>query len=101
MRFFDQAGQAVPRYLGLGTAVTLGLTGAGVIWLTLRARKKPVATRFRSLASALHSAPQVLRPRFKTSSLAAGSPTVIRRPSQSPSEAYGRTATPELAKAAA
>jgi hypothetical protein len=27
--------------LGLGTAVTLGLTGAGVIWLTLRARKKP------------------------------------------------------------
>jgi hypothetical protein len=38
---FDQAGQGVPRYLGLGTAVTLGLTGAAVIWLTLRARKKP------------------------------------------------------------
>jgi hypothetical protein len=38
---FDQASQAVPRYLGLGTAVTLGLTGVGVIWLTLRARKKP------------------------------------------------------------
>jgi uncharacterized BrkB/YihY/UPF0761 family membrane protein len=38
---FDQASQAVPRYLGWGTAVTLGLTGAGVIWLTLRARKKP------------------------------------------------------------
>jgi hypothetical protein len=38
---FDQASQAVPRYLGLGTAVTLGLTGAAVIWLTLRARKKP------------------------------------------------------------
>jgi uncharacterized protein YhhL (DUF1145 family) len=37
----DQASQAVPRYLGLGTAVTLGLTGAAVIWLTLRARKKP------------------------------------------------------------
>jgi hypothetical protein len=38
---FDQASQAVPRFLGLGTAVTLGLTGAAVIWLTLRARKKP------------------------------------------------------------
>jgi uncharacterized protein YhhL (DUF1145 family) len=37
----DQASQGVPRYLGLGTAVTLGLTGAAVIWLTLRARKKP------------------------------------------------------------
>ena len=31
----------MPRYLGVGTALTLGLTGAGVIWLTLRARKKP------------------------------------------------------------
>lgn len=38
---FDQAAQGVPRYLGLGTALTLGLTGAGVIWLTLWARKKP------------------------------------------------------------
>jgi hypothetical protein len=38
---FDRAGQGVPRYLGLGTALTLGLTGAAVIWLTLRARKKP------------------------------------------------------------
>jgi hypothetical protein len=38
---FDQESQAVPRYLGVGTAVTLGLTGAAVIWLTLRARKKP------------------------------------------------------------
>jgi uncharacterized protein YhhL (DUF1145 family) len=41
LALFDQAGQGVPRYLGLGTAVTLGLTGAGVILLTLRARKKP------------------------------------------------------------
>lgn len=41
LAFFDQEGQGVPRYLGLGTAVTLGLTGAAVIWLTLRARKKP------------------------------------------------------------
>jgi hypothetical protein len=38
---FDQSGQGVPRYLGLGTALTLGLTGAAVIWLTLRARKRP------------------------------------------------------------
>ncbi|HET9778375.1 MAG TPA: hypothetical protein VFP81_03710, partial [Propionibacteriaceae bacterium] len=38
---FDQAGQGVPSYLGLGTALTLGLTGAAVIWLTLRARKNP------------------------------------------------------------
>jgi len=41
LAFFDQAAQGVPRYLGVGTALTLGLTGAGVIWLTLRARKKP------------------------------------------------------------
>jgi hypothetical protein len=31
----------VPQYLGLGTALTLFLTGAGVIVLTLRARKNP------------------------------------------------------------
>ena len=37
----NQAAEGVPRYLGLGTALTLGLTGAGVIWLTLRARKNP------------------------------------------------------------
>jgi hypothetical protein len=41
LALFDQASQGVPRYLGLGTAVTLGLTGVGVILLTLRARKKP------------------------------------------------------------
>jgi hypothetical protein len=37
----NQATVGVPNYLGLGTAATLGLTGAGVIWLTLRARKNP------------------------------------------------------------
>lgn len=37
----NQAATGVPRYLGLGTALTLGLTGAGVIWMTLRARKNP------------------------------------------------------------
>jgi hypothetical protein len=41
LAFLDQEGQGVPQYLGLGTALTLGLTGAAVIWLTLRARKKP------------------------------------------------------------
>jgi hypothetical protein len=37
----NQAATGVPRYLGVGTALTLGLTGAGVIWMTLRARKNP------------------------------------------------------------
>jgi len=37
----DQAATGVPRYLGLGTALTLALTGAGVIWMTLRERKNP------------------------------------------------------------
>jgi hypothetical protein len=37
----NQSATGVPRYLGLGTALTLGLTGAGVIWMTLRARKNP------------------------------------------------------------
>jgi hypothetical protein len=37
----DQAATGVPRYLGLGTAFTLALTGAGVIWMTLRERKNP------------------------------------------------------------
>ena len=50
--FFDQEGQGVPRYLGLGTALTLGLTGAAVIWLTLRARKKPRRHEVSILASA-------------------------------------------------
>jgi hypothetical protein len=37
----DQAATGVPRYLGIGTALTLALTGAGVIWMTLWARKHP------------------------------------------------------------
>jgi hypothetical protein len=37
----NQSATGVPHYLGLGTALTLGLTGAGVIWMTLRARKNP------------------------------------------------------------
>jgi hypothetical protein len=41
--FADQAATGVPQYLGLGTALTLVLTGAGVIVLTLRARRNPHA----------------------------------------------------------
>jgi hypothetical protein len=37
----NQSATGVPHYLGVGTALTLGLTGAGVIWMTLRARKNP------------------------------------------------------------
>jgi hypothetical protein len=37
----NQAATGVPRYLGIGTALTLALTGAGVIWMTLWARKHP------------------------------------------------------------
>ena len=37
----DQSATGVPRYLGFGTALTLALTGAGVIWMTLRERKNP------------------------------------------------------------
>jgi len=37
----DQSAVGVPRYLGLGTALTLGLTGAAVIGMTFWARKKP------------------------------------------------------------
>jgi hypothetical protein len=38
---FDQSAVGVPRYLGLGTALTLGLTGAAVIGMTFWARRKP------------------------------------------------------------
>jgi hypothetical protein len=41
----DQSAIGVPRYLGLGTALTLVLTGAAVIWMTLRARKRPPRAR--------------------------------------------------------
>jgi hypothetical protein len=37
----NQAATGVPRYLGIGTALALALTGAGVIWMTLWARKHP------------------------------------------------------------
>jgi hypothetical protein len=40
---FNQSATGVPQYLGLGTALTLILTGAGVIVMTLRARKNPHA----------------------------------------------------------
>jgi hypothetical protein len=39
----NQETTGVPQYLGLGTALTLVLTGAGVIVLTLRARRNPRA----------------------------------------------------------
>ncbi|HET8915646.1 MAG TPA: hypothetical protein VFM91_08080, partial [Propionibacteriaceae bacterium] len=39
----NQSATGVPQYLGLGTALTLILTGAGVIVMTLRARKNPYA----------------------------------------------------------
>jgi hypothetical protein len=41
----NQAAVGVPRYLGLGTAITLLLTGAGVIWMTVLARKRPPHAR--------------------------------------------------------
>jgi hypothetical protein len=37
----NQSATGVPHYLGLGTALTLSLTGAGVVWMTLRGRKNP------------------------------------------------------------
>jgi hypothetical protein len=40
---FNQSATGVPQYLGLGSALTLILTGAGVIVMTLRARKNPRA----------------------------------------------------------
>ena len=40
---FNQSATGVPLYLGLGTALTLVLTGAGVIVMTLRTRKNPHA----------------------------------------------------------
>jgi hypothetical protein len=43
LALFDQSAAGVPQYLGLGTALTLVLTGAGVIVLTLRGRRNPHA----------------------------------------------------------
>jgi hypothetical protein len=41
----NQPVTGVPRYLGLGTAFTLALTGAAVIWMTVSARKRPPNAR--------------------------------------------------------
>jgi hypothetical protein len=41
----NQAAVGVPRLLGIGTALTLVLTGAGVIAMTIWARKKPPSAR--------------------------------------------------------
>jgi hypothetical protein len=42
---FNQSATGVPRYLGFGTALTLALTGAAVIWMTILARKRPPRAR--------------------------------------------------------
>jgi hypothetical protein len=36
-----QSATGVPRYLGFGTGLTLVLTGVGVLWMTLWARRRP------------------------------------------------------------
>jgi hypothetical protein len=41
----NQSAAGVPRYLGFGTALTLVLTGAGVISMTVWARKRPPRAR--------------------------------------------------------
>jgi hypothetical protein len=41
----NQSAAGVPRYLGFGTAITLVITGAAVIWMTIRARKRPPRAR--------------------------------------------------------
>jgi hypothetical protein len=41
----NQSAPGVPRYLGFGTALTLALTGAAVISMTLWARKRPPRAR--------------------------------------------------------
>jgi hypothetical protein len=41
----NQSAVGVPRYLGFGTAITLVITGAAVIWMTIRARKRPPRAR--------------------------------------------------------
>lgn len=41
----NQSATGVPRYLGFGTALTLALTGAAVISMTLWARKRPPRAR--------------------------------------------------------
>jgi hypothetical protein len=41
----NQSATGVPRYLGFGTAITLAITGAAVIWMTIRARRRPPRAR--------------------------------------------------------
>jgi hypothetical protein len=41
----NQTAVGVPRFLGMGTALTLILTGAGVIGMTIQARKRPPSAR--------------------------------------------------------
>ena len=93
---FQPGGHGRAALSGVGTALTLSLTGAGVIWMTLRARRILIQRGFYRWPVG----PGVLRPP-PPRGCSAVSPTVIRRPSQSPPEAYGRTATPARAKAAA
>lgn len=45
LSLFDQSAAGVPRYLGIGTALTLALTGAGLIWMTVWARRRPPRAR--------------------------------------------------------
>ena len=104
----SQAAVGVPRLLGIGAALTLVLTGAGVIAMTIWARKKPPSGSGRSDAGPAQLFGQTKSYRStgrgsvaaisRTRSLAAGSPMVIRRPSQSPPEAYAGTISPAFAK---
>jgi hypothetical protein len=41
----NQAAVGVPRLLGIGTALTLALTGAGVIAMTIWTHKNPPSAR--------------------------------------------------------
>jgi hypothetical protein len=41
LSLLNQSASGVPQYLGFGTALTLALTGAAVIAMTLWARKRP------------------------------------------------------------
>jgi hypothetical protein len=45
LALLDRSATGVPHYLGVGTALTLVLTGAGVIWMTFWARRRPPRAR--------------------------------------------------------
>mgnify|MGYP003694084161 CR=1 FL=1 len=49
LSLLNHPASGVPQYLGFGTAVTLVLTGAAVIVMTLWARKKPLIPRDASI----------------------------------------------------